>query len=938
MRFQCTLCGRIIAVEQDAAGSQVQCALCSQLTTVPASRTAPGAVIGDFLLRGEIGQGGMGVVYYAHQLSLDRPSAVKLLSQSYASNNQFVEGFIREARAAGKLNHPNIVQAYAVGEEEGLFYFAMEHVDGKTMKEVLADEGKIPEDQAISIIQQITEALDYAWKEEELIHRDIKPDNIMLTASGRAKLADLGLAKVAGENLDPEGGEVMGTPQYISPEQLCGDPLDFRSDQYSLGATFYQFVTGRFPYTGETAQEIADKHLTGTLIPPHEIDPTLSRGVSAVIVKMMGKTPQERYQTMDQLAEDLRLIKNGGNPVHAVLATPGVQVAGDETVPLSPSQLPPKKATVPAGLQLPGQAPAPKVTAPPQAPENPGSPAGLKPPAGLRLPGQAPAQKVPEAPQAPENPAPPELPKVPEAPKAPGASALKLSIPKKEEKKAPPPEEKQEEKKEEVKEEEKKEDTSKKDKKGTSLANPLMLQRQAEQAKIRKKQLIIKLSILGAILLVLAGLGVVACMEPCKSIIMAQVKKFARDAGIELPGVELPQKSLFLQKLEPVLAKCQEEGISDSEKWTICDRFFQEGLQPETEEEEALYWELRNIFSPLDTEKYGNKQEKDNDSYFAEATKAREQEEERKRNQAIEAAKEAISKKEANEERIRKNEIAKRKKTAQNKLTAIQNKRLNELRKIRKEFFKIVYDFSIPFEDKPKQLQELIKEANKLRAVDGSDLTIKEIRQELGQRVSFLHKDFNKLMGTMYPWPGKFLRAAPMVEIMENGGPKFKKDTEVFIRNLVCHLDRVEKGIIYAKQMGTGVMRQIPMEELRRKYPSNYKRFIVKALGPEGARLQNQLLFYFFLTKNRAMLNEFTPEFPPSARALIADFVRNYMAYQKENMRDGKLARQMRNDLRGIAEYERIVNPPKPRPRPKKVVRRPPPKKAPARKAAPKKK
>ncbi|MBR4076726.1 MAG: serine/threonine protein kinase, partial [Lentisphaeria bacterium] len=154
----------------------------------PVSRVAPGAIIADFIIQKELGRGGMGVVYLAHQISLDRPSALKVLSENYANDAQFVGNFIKEARAAAKLNHPHIVQAYAVGEDEGIFYFAMEDIDGKTMKEVLKEQQLIPADQALLIVQQIAEALDYAWREQKLIHRDIKPDNIMLTNSGRAKL------------------------------------------------------------------------------------------------------------------------------------------------------------------------------------------------------------------------------------------------------------------------------------------------------------------------------------------------------------------------------------------------------------------------------------------------------------------------------------------------------------------------------------------------------------------------------------------------------------------------------------------------------------------------------------------------------------------------------------------------------------------------------
>ena len=175
----------------------------------------------------------------------------------------------------------------------------------------------IPIDQAISIIQQISEALDYAWKEQKLIHRDIKPDNIMLTSNGRAKLADLGLAKVAGEIDDSEDDEVMGTPQYISPEHLTGAPMDSRSDIYSLGATFYHFITGRFPYEGSTASEIAQQHLFGTLVPPDKINPDIPEALSRIVVKMMAKDPALRYQDAAELADDLRLVRRGQDPLSA---------------------------------------------------------------------------------------------------------------------------------------------------------------------------------------------------------------------------------------------------------------------------------------------------------------------------------------------------------------------------------------------------------------------------------------------------------------------------------------------------------------------------------------------------------------------------------------------------------------------------------------------
>ena len=311
MRFQCPFCRGVVSADNKQMGQDVQCGHCDEIVSVPNSRLSTGSVIGDFALLEELGRGGMGVVYLAHQISLDRPAALKILQDSYANNAEFVVNFIKEARSAAKLNHPHIVQAYAVGEDEGIFYYAMEYINGDTMKDVLKREKIIPIDKAVTIIQQIGEALDCAWKEQKLIHRDIKPDNIILAKNNRAKLADLGLSRVAGDIEDENDDEIMGTPQYISPEHLTGAPMDIRSDIYSLGATFYQFVTGRFPYEGRTANEIARKHLEASLVPPQLVNSKVPEAIGQIIMKMMKKNINERYQDAEELVEDLRLFRRG---------------------------------------------------------------------------------------------------------------------------------------------------------------------------------------------------------------------------------------------------------------------------------------------------------------------------------------------------------------------------------------------------------------------------------------------------------------------------------------------------------------------------------------------------------------------------------------------------------------------------------------------------
>ncbi len=320
IRFQCPHCSGIIASETWEPGAATECAYCSKPVNMPSERLAPGMMLGDFLIIRKHGAGGMGIVYFAHQLSLDRPAAIKVLNAEFAKDTESVKAFIREARSAAKLNHPNIVQAYAVGEEDGIFYFAMEFIDGKTMKEVLQEEKKLDPRRAATVIMHAANALDCAWREQKIIHRDIKPDNIMQCKNDRIKLADLGLSGVFGDDANDESEEVVGTPQYISPEQLTGVVTDTRSDIYSLGATFYHLITGQFPYNGENTDEIARQHVYGTLTPPKSVDSNIPQKLNDIIVKMMAKKPEERYQNCADLAKDLKSFLDNSNQPAAGLS------------------------------------------------------------------------------------------------------------------------------------------------------------------------------------------------------------------------------------------------------------------------------------------------------------------------------------------------------------------------------------------------------------------------------------------------------------------------------------------------------------------------------------------------------------------------------------------------------------------------------------------
>ncbi len=303
-----------MAIDDSEAGQPVGCGHCGSITIVPQSRFSQNALINDFVIRSTLGSGGMGTVYLAHQLSLDRPVALKILMEQFAHNSEFIVDFVREARAAARLNHPNIVQSYAVGEDDGIYFFAMEYVEGKTLKDMLSEEKKLSWERAFTIVQQIAEALDFAWKNQQLVHRDIKPDNIMMTKRGVAKLADLGLARAAHETMEDDD-EVMGTPQYICPEQLLGQPMDVRGDIYSLGATLFHALTGNFPFEGDSAAEIARKHLNAPVPDPCEMVPSIPKSAGYVVKRMMAKRLEDRYEDAEELVVDIGYVLRGQNPV-----------------------------------------------------------------------------------------------------------------------------------------------------------------------------------------------------------------------------------------------------------------------------------------------------------------------------------------------------------------------------------------------------------------------------------------------------------------------------------------------------------------------------------------------------------------------------------------------------------------------------------------------
>lgn len=275
--------------------------------------------IPGYKILGKLGAGAMAIVYKAKQLSLDRIVAIKILPRRFSENPDYVQRFYKEGKAAAKLNHNNIVAAYDVGEAGGYHYFVMEYVEGKTLYEDLARGKLFPEEDAIDIITQVAKALAHAHA-RGLIHRDVKPKNIMINSVGTVKLADLGLARDASDvqMAKSEAGKAFGTPYYISPEQIRGEiDTDARSDIYSLGATFYHMVTGRVPFEASNPAEVMKKHLRESLVPPDHINTSLSAGVSEVIEVMMAKRKQDRYTSAEELLIDLDAVSRGEAPLRA---------------------------------------------------------------------------------------------------------------------------------------------------------------------------------------------------------------------------------------------------------------------------------------------------------------------------------------------------------------------------------------------------------------------------------------------------------------------------------------------------------------------------------------------------------------------------------------------------------------------------------------------
>src|SRR5262245_40742693 len=315
-------------------------------------------MVGRYEITGELGRGAMGVVYKALDPTIGRTVALKTMRLDVhgLDAQEMVRRFQNEARAAGVLNHPNIVTIYDAGEEDGIFYIAMEFIVGTTLHELLAEKHVLPTDEVVKLARQICRGLDYAHS-NGIIHRDVKPANIMITANGTVKIMDFGIAKSGGQVTNT--GQVLGTPNYMAPEQVKGRPLDGRSDLFSLGVILYEMLTGEKPFVGQNVTTIIYKIVNETPITPRDLDVTVHPGLSAIVTKALAKAPDDRYQSGAELIRDLENYKlagtsrNGTTGALPVPATPEktlvlpVRVVDGSTVKATAVAAAPVKGPVP---------------------------------------------------------------------------------------------------------------------------------------------------------------------------------------------------------------------------------------------------------------------------------------------------------------------------------------------------------------------------------------------------------------------------------------------------------------------------------------------------------------------------------------------------------------------------------------------------------------
>jgi serine/threonine-protein kinase len=296
---------------------------------------------GRYRIVRKLGSGGMADVYLAEDEELGRRIAIKILNDRHANDDSFVERFRREAKNAAGLSHPNIVSIYDRGEAEGTYYIAMEYLDGRSLKELVVARGPLPIPDAIDATRQVLAALRFAHR-KGVVHRDIKPHNVMADADGRLKVTDFGIAR-AGVSQMTEAGSIIGTAQYLSPEQARGAPVDQRSDLYSVGVVLYEMLTGKTPFTGDTPVEIAMKHLSDPPRPPSVERPDIPPDLDMIVLRALAKNPDDRFQTAEEMDAELDRVSRGAGVTTATADAATAVLSGAELAEARTAIVPPRR-------------------------------------------------------------------------------------------------------------------------------------------------------------------------------------------------------------------------------------------------------------------------------------------------------------------------------------------------------------------------------------------------------------------------------------------------------------------------------------------------------------------------------------------------------------------------------------------------------------------
>jgi len=322
-----------------------------------------GQQLGEYLLEAELGRGSMGIVYRAVHVTERTPFAVKVLLEALASDSSFVTRFTREGEVVAAMNHPNIIRVYSHGHQGEHLYFVMEYFPGSTAGQLLKERTRLPVAQVLEISLQAADALAYAHAEGHLVHRDVKPDNLLVDQWWRVKVLDFGLARIEGLHSITSAGTVVGSLYYVSPEQLLNRKLDGRSDVYALGVSMYEMISGQRPFRGQTFTELSTNILKGACVPLGQLEPKLPIDVERVVSRAMARDLSERYSSAAELWHDLRGVQDAVSakpraitavPAHAPQpVNPWAAPAPEATLirpPVAPTH-PPHRTLRPANLE-----------------------------------------------------------------------------------------------------------------------------------------------------------------------------------------------------------------------------------------------------------------------------------------------------------------------------------------------------------------------------------------------------------------------------------------------------------------------------------------------------------------------------------------------------------------------------------------------------------